>query len=239
MSNYISDNDDDLFDYEPEKESSTFISDTNQSLSSDNDLLKKIKDHIQTDNLIDFNTNNAKLAIGFSNSTHALLNSVYSESLVKSLIISLDSLTRGDFSLLIRFHELEMKISKRMDFHILVREIFFENESPSKELKELFDFLSIDPTDIYISSCFLSSVAISNHCLMLDRSEYIVLSKKLNIPTKHYLLESTLENEIIPHQIFVNDFQTEVRQAINNSISSDVIDQLKNVYNLHAKYNQS
>jgi len=242
MSSFISNNDDDIFDYDPELDNSSSNNssstiNSSSTFSSDNDLLNKIKDHLESNDK-DFNTNNAKLSIGFAHSTHHLLHSVYTDSLIKSLMISLDSITHGDFSLLYRFHQLEMKISKRMDFHILVREIFFENDSPSDQLRELFDFLSIEVTDLYISTCFLSSVAISNHALMLDRSEYIVLAKKLNIPTKHYLLESTPENETMNHNIFLNDFTAEVRDAINNSISSDVISQLKTSYNIDARYNQ-
>jgi len=239
MSNYISDNDDDLFDYDPQKDSSPTSNYSNfNTSSSDNDLLKKLKININNSDK-EFNTNSAKLAIGFSSSTYHFIWSVYSESLVKSMIVSLDSLTNGDFSLLIRFHELEMKISKRMDFHLLVREIFIKNDSPSQSLEELFTFLNIEVSDLYISTCFLSSVAISNHALMLDRSEYVVLAKKLNIPTKHFLLESTLENESTVHKVFLSDFNTEVRQAINNAISQDVINQLKNNYQIDAKYNQS
>jgi hypothetical protein len=244
MSNNISNNDDDLFNYDPTLDELNYSKsdhlNNQDSSKSDNVLFENIRQHLNDKNK-DSDNNAIRLALGFSLSTHAFLNSTLPQAMTKSLITTLDSITHGDFSLVMRFYNVEMKISKRMNFHALSREIFqqknHEKDSEFQEFFEtIFNILNIEINPVYFSTCFLSSINISNHALMLDRSEYLVLSKKLNIPVKYYLLESTTENEDMNHSVFFADFQDEINQAVNTAISSDVTDQLKEIYSSEVTY---
>lgn len=244
MSNNISSNDDDLFSYDPtlddsDHPKSNYLN-NEDSPKSDNALFDNIRNHLKTQNK-DSNNNALRLALGFSLSTHSFLNSTFPQAFTKSLVSTLDSITHGDFSLLVRFYNIEMKISKRMDFHVLSKEIFeqknYEKDSDYQELfQTIFNILDIEINSTYFTTCFLSSINISNHALMLDRSEYLVLSDKLNIPVKDYLLESTPENETMNHPVFFSHFQNEIDTLIDTSVSSGVIKQLKEIYSSEVTY---
>ena len=237
MSSHISSNDDDLFDYDPDLEEKTsnnfFTSETHDASNftdSENRILNGIKNHIndftESDKSI-LNDNAVRLALGFHEASHNYFNSVNSEAMVKSLTIAMDTLTEGNYSLLVMFHKTEMRISKRMHFLSLFHNLFNETDINDNFIKSIFDLLKVDVNDLYVRACYSSSIAICNHALKLDRATYRLLSEKLDIPVKEYLFANPSDmKDDQDHQVSYGDFANEVDKNIHEMLFNSGLSKL-------------
>lgn len=218
MSKYI-DNDDDLFEYDPELETSKPINfDTPTAIpESKSDFINEMKNHFGSDieNLTgNISPNKHKLAASFNLAYKVFVNEILKEGTAKSISIVLDGLTNGDFSLMSMFYETEIKISKKIFFLDLVERAFIDPTSNENVIKQLDDILHIDFSDLYIQSCYQSTINICKHSLMLDQALYLCLSKKLGIAVKQYLFEPINESAGKDHQVYLEDYKKELSESI-------------------------
>jgi hypothetical protein len=237
MASNISSNDDDLFDYDPDLEqkptANSFSSDeANRSnfTSSENNLYNDIKNHLHdlidtSDGILD--GNKVKLATGFHEASYSYFNNINSEAMVKSVTVALDTLTEGGYSLLLMFHRLEMRISRRMHFLNLFEGLFVSSEISDNFIKSIFELLKVDINDLYIRSCYSSSIAICNHALRLDRATYRMLSEKLDIPVKECLFANPSDmKDDEDHKVGYSDFHDEVEKNINEMLFNSGLSKL-------------
>lgn len=213
MSSYVSGNDDDLFDYEPEETSSESYT----SASQYHDLLNDIKDNVSSSD--DLNTDKARLSIAFAHALHKFTDDTKADAFHKSVAITLDKLTQGDYSLIRKFYELELSISRRMQFIALFNQTFDNIDLNDDFAKDLFKFLNIDITHTYLHSCYRTLIHITNHALTLDRYVYRSLSERLNIPVHQYLFDDPLQVSE-SHNIYYEHYDSHVHEKIYRSIAT-------------------
>lgn len=229
MASHISSNDDDLFDYDPDLEQKSTVNnfssdetDKSNFNTFENNLYNDIKNHLSDlvdsgDSVLD--GNKVKLALGFHEASYNYFNNINSEAMVKSLSVALDTLTEGGYSLLLMFHRLEMRISRRMHFLSLFQDLFNRSDLSDNFIKSIFDLLKIDINDLYIRACYSSSIAICNHALKLDRAQYKMLSTQLDIPVKECLFANPSDmKEDEDHKVGYLDFSNEIEKNINEML---------------------
>jgi hypothetical protein len=229
MSSHISDNDNDLFDYDPDQETKTpYASSDSEDTLNVNDystreyrLLKDIQSHFKDSTAGSLDGGKVKLAMGFHEATNNFLQDVIPQAAMKSMIVALDSVTEGNYSLLNLFYKTEMRISRRMTFLSLFNDIFAEGEISDTFSKALIDILNLDFNDLYVRSCFTSSMSICNHALILDRATYRILAEKLDLPVREFLFAnpSDLQDED-DHDIYYSDFMRDITSNINNMLAN-------------------
>lgn len=214
MSSYISGNDDDLFDYEPEDTTSSNYTSSDQY----HDLLNDIKQSVTSSD--DLNTDKARLAIAFFQALYRFTEDPKSESFDKSVSIVLDKLTQGDFSLIKKFYELEVSISRRMQFISLFNTSFDNIDLDDTFTKDLFNFLQIDVTHTYLHACYRTLIHITNHALILDRFIYRSLSDRLSIPVQDHLFDDPAACSSDDHPVYIDDYNSRVNENIYRAIAT-------------------
>lgn len=222
MSSHLSNNDDDLFDYEPETSnpsSTNSFSDTGDR-APQSDLYNNIKSDFDDD--LDITGGNihhskAKLSISYHHALDFFIKDVAKESLAKSLHIVLDRLTNGDFSLISLFYETEMKISRKMLFVNLYHSAFGENGKDSFK-ETVGKILNIEFTSLYTQTCFDSVANVTLHTLQLDRALYLSLSNQLGIPVQQYLFDDPYELEDVNHKVYLADYKSEIGNTLSDTI---------------------
>lgn len=215
MSSYISGNDDDLFDYDPEE-----IPNTSNYTSSDqyHDLLNDIKQNVISSE--DLNTDKARLAIAFFQALHRFTEEPKAQSFQKSISLVLDNITKGDFSLIKKFYELEVSISRRMQFISLFSNSFDNVDIENDFAKELFKFLQIDITHTYLHACYRTLVHITNHALILDKFLYRSLSDRLSIPVQEYLFDDPSACASNDHPVYYDNYNSRVNDSIYRALAT-------------------
>lgn len=229
MNNYI-DNDDDLFEYDPEQEESK------QTSSVNNDFTDSVKDTFENITNISHHSDRNKLAIAFNISTQKFIEAINSEAYNKSIRLVLDKLTNGDFTLINLFHRLEMRIFRRMHFLSLFDELSGSEFKNNSIVKEVLEFLQVDFTDLYIKTCYQSTYNISIFALSLDRAMYITLSKRLGIPVKQELFANPADMEHdkidvslaeFEHGILLNVYKSMMENGLSEELSKLLGTELK------------
>lgn len=188
MSEFMRDNDDDLFDYDPEQEESTVKQNYSDNNSSFGEQIKSALNDIVSDAL---DKDKFRLAAAFNISTQKFIDSVNEPAFSKTIRVVLDKLTNGDFTLLNLLHRSEMRISRRMDFLLLFKEFLSEEVTDFTNndiIKDIFGFLQIDATELYVKTCYQSTYRIVQHALEIDRALYKTLCRRLNLEPKQFLL---------------------------------------------------
>jgi hypothetical protein len=180
--------DDDLFEYDPEVESSPTHShqETVTPLSKEEkSFFDNIKDNLDEDIESSGNINGANVAFAdsFQVTLYNFIDSqVRNSSFFKSVTQSLDEITSGRFSLIHYKNHLEITISRTM--HVLYLTSFLSQDDPlensSDKIKDLLDLLNLNFNTFYLKTCFHSTFAIMQHKLFLDRQLYIAACNELN-----------------------------------------------------------
>lgn len=220
MSNYI-DNDDDLFDYDPEQDSQK------QSSSVNSDFTESVKDNFDSILTHNHQSDRNKLAIAFNISTQKFIESTNTESYNKSVRLVLDKLTNGDFTLLNLYHRLEMRIYRRMHFLSLFDELSTSDFPNNSIVKEVLEFLKVDFTDLYIKTCYQSTYNISLFTLSIDRAMYITLSNRLGIPVKQELFANPSDMDHDKIEVSLAEFEHSVllnvyKSMMDNGLSEEI-----------------
>lgn len=207
-------NDDDLFDYDPETDtedtsssslqSEAYVSPSSNRNKNVEDFIssaKKFVDEISLDDNSPIDEQKVKLAISFHEATALYYQKVQAPSYMKSVSIVLNTLTNGDFSRIQMFNHKESLILQRLRYLSMMNKVFSTSDPDDSVFKELFDLLKIEYSFDHVQTFYLSSVNISLFCLNLDRLIYKHLGEKLNLPIKQELLDDTYLNE--PDKFFI------------------------------------
>jgi hypothetical protein len=231
MSSYLSSNDDDLFDYEPDEEVKveSNVETPNASFDSSNELFKNIKNNLDSDlETVEGNIDSpkVKLTVSYHLAYAMFLSEINKDASSKSLHIVLDRLTNGDFTLIKMFYEVEMKISRRLIFLDISREAFKQSENKESFLDFLSKTIGVTFTEFHKATCYQSTWNITQHALNIDKAVYLTLSKKLGLPVEQSLFDENFKDD---HPVTIDIFKRDVQ---NNAV--DVL--LQN--NLLAEYTQ-
>lgn len=240
MSQYLSGNDDDLFDYDPsvEDHSSTTSSETSsETTHSSTDHLhteyhKKFVEDVKTQLNInldaDLDTGTPKINIitsnlyaSFQEAINGFISSIKNDYFSKSVHITLDHLTNGHFSMVNMFYFYEMKIVRKLALVELFGHIVIpENEQKMPPfLEEISQALNLNFTQLYYTSTFKSTVNILNHSLTVDRIIYRYLSSRTNIPVDDMLmrplnLQDNPRIEDLLRRIEIGGFRDNIRNQM-------------------------
>ena len=210
------DNDDDLFDYEPEEDSPSNISiqnEPNNLSQTEQEFVDSIK---SAENSVgSLNGVEARLAIAYINSSSAFISKEAGPSgHAYAMRYVLDELTDGRFSLLELFKSTEAKIIRLMAYISLSESIFGNDGTEFKEaLNELFD---VNVGDLHVRSTYYTHLAISRHSLIINRAIYSQLSEKLDMPCEPSLFDD---------QFDVDKLKITYFHLVNN-IHSNIISEL-------------
>jgi hypothetical protein len=198
-----SQNDDDLFEYDPEvdaEDSSAALQSEAYSPSSSNknktieDFIssaKQLVDEISSDENSPIDEEKVKLAASFHTATSAYYQKVQTPSYIKAISITLNTLTNGDFAKIQMFNHKEALIIQRLRYLSMMNKVFINADADENVVKELFDLLKIEYSLEHVQTFYLSSANISMFCLNLDRAIYKHLGKQLNLPIKEHLLDDS------------------------------------------------
>jgi len=229
MSSYISSNDNDLFEYDPDQEPKTShtsndaedVINPSDYSTREYDLLKGIQSHFKDSTNGSLDVSKIQLAAGFHEATSHFLQDVIPQAAMKSMVIALDTLTEGNYSLLNLYYKTEMRISRRMTFLSLFNDSFASGNISDAFSKALIQILNLDFNDLYVRSCFTSSMAICNHALILDRATYKVLAEKLDLPVKEFLLVAPSDvQDTDEHDVYYSDFMKDLTSNINSMLAN-------------------
>jgi len=195
------DNDDDLFDYEPEPNNTStiftdqdFQNDSSKLTHEEQEFVNSIKN--SQNYFGNLNASEVKLAVGYLDSSYNFIEKESSPSgHLFALRYILDQMTEGRFSLLELFKTTEMKILRLLSFINLSESIFGDDGQNFKEiLKDIFD---IDVGDMHVRLIYGTHLAISRHSLLINRSLYSQLSEKLGMPVDSRLFQDDITFEEI------------------------------------------
>lgn len=227
-------NDDDLFDYDPETDtdstsdsllqSETYTSSSNKNSTVESFIssAKQFIDEISVDDNSPIDELKVKLAASFHSATAAYYQKAQNPSYIKSVSLVLNTLTNGDFSKIQMFNHKEALIIQRLRYLSMMNKIFSNSDADQNVLKELFDIMKVDYSFEHVQIFYLSSVNLSLFCLNVDRLIYKSLGEKLNLPIKQELIDDTYINE--PDRFFseLNDPISD--EYISNMYASTFID---------------
>jgi len=231
------DNDDDLFDYDPDLEHQpNIISD--HSVSTLNKEEKDFVDSIKDSESSGGNINNleTKLSIAYiSSSTHFVSNEASPTGHAYAVRHIMDELSDGRFSLIELFKTTELKIQRLMAFLQISNSIFgIDPKAFQESLKELFD---IEVSDIHVRTVYHTHMAISRHSLLLSRALYQNLSEHLDMSVIPELLDDSSDIDDLDlsyHSIVSNIHQNIIQHFSEHGLS----DKVSEVFGLNANLYQ-
>jgi hypothetical protein len=253
MSSYISDNDDDLFDYDPTTDVSStpeITLNTNSSQATfdtqsqmQKDFVDAVKTNLPSNPDADLDESQPTVNAAVSHLYSSFQDAIYSfvgpyrqEGYVKGVHITLDQLTNGHFSLLNMFHYYEMRIARKMGLVKLFGAIFTsDDDTVAPFLAELSSLINFNITPLYYSSAFKSTVRMLNHSLTVDRIIYQHLAGKTKLLPRPLLINDLNEvslddihDEIIALEIntFRKDIYSEIMTAFFSAQPNDQSDTL-------------
>jgi len=220
MSQYISDNDDDLFEYEPAEENKDSLLQKYSEQQYDYINSEKDSHQIEIGNSVlaktlseTFDKENDLDSITLSNASvyRALINAM--ESFVetdKTYYLRtqhqiLDELTQGKFSLTLVYNVLEIRIAAKKILYNTLNAVFNDNSSKEIELfVELASKLSYEEiSNEFLTGSIRTSISILDFTIKLDQILYLHIAEKLNQPIKEILFENDKEDVDIDLQNFI------------------------------------
>lgn len=219
MSSYLSSNDDDLFDYEPEEDlTESTIRETDNGSTNKSELFEKIRTNLDNDlDTNDGNLDNAKvkLALSYHIAYAMFLSEINKDASAKSLHIVLDRLTNGDFTLVKAFYELEMKISRRLIFLDISRSALENKDTSDSFMEFVAKTIGVTFNDFYKATCYQSTWNITRHAINIDRAVYLTLSKKLGLPVQQSLFDDNFKDD---HPVGIDIFKNEVQKSLADTL---------------------
>lgn len=256
MSYNISDNDDDLFDYDPSQETSTQVLDpqvplsTNDNISDDQskherEFIKSLKTNIEdadTDlGLHDDTKMNVLVSNLYGSFQEAINNFVgmtRKDHFSRSVHITLDELTNGRFSMLNMFYYYEIRIIRRMVLANLFGTVFRDenvdndNEPMTPFLQRVSEMLNITFTKNYYTSTFDVSIDMLNHVLTIDKIVYQFLADKLGIAPSELVMADLSQMSVEQVEQAVHDYSFHgFQMSRNQDILSAFFDAEPNEHN--------
>lgn len=190
------DNDDDLFDYEPEDvitHTENNSSTTSQKL--DNQLLTDIKDNF--DDIEDKGSIKgleARLGSAFLDAANFYVNSAVVNGHSFAARYVLDEVSDGKFSLLEYFKTTEIKILKMIEFTQLCESVLKDENSFVSQIQDL---VGITLSPLHISSVYQTHLKLTRHSLLLNRAIYLQLSEQLMMPVIMELFDDNCKTDDI------------------------------------------
>ena len=240
------DNDDDLFNYEPDDEVQSYTDSsplsntksTDDFMSSAKSLLDELAD--SSPDVIE--DNKIKLATSFHLATAVYFAKVENPTYEKAMAVVLDKLTNGDFSLLHIFYRTEALIIQRLHFLDLMERVVNPLTTEGSEdddftLKALFDMLKVECSAEHVKIFYGSSIAISRFSLNVERVIYQHLGNKLNLPINQNLIDPNYKvNSSELNNPVVNNYPDTVYPLILKSIATEgVLEKLQEIFNVQVE----
>lgn len=226
QSSYSQD-DDDLFSYDPSTEKINepvygSVSDLN---SPDNSLLNDLSRNIKNndDETFDGKTEvRVKLAEAIISSYDKWLVNTSSIAYFSTLNTLMDELTGGRFSVMYFYNTIEQKILRRININALIGEAFNSSNNDNKDtLSQFLSKIGISFDGPYLSTYVGTLLRISNHVLIRERAMYLSLSERLQLTPNPLIVQDSPDfDEVISISKFtVTDQQNKIieDQFIQNS----------------------
>ena len=250
MMSYI-DNDDDLFDYDPNEDKNASLKEPS---SFESFLSSSKKEEELNDSLSDIlEENKIKLALSFHHATSHHFSKIETPAYIKSVGLVLDKLTNGDFSLIYMFYRKEALIAQKIFFlrmmesvletaqnvSIITEDAPPQEESNSSVLSTILKALGLNMTEEHVSIFYGSSVSICKHSLTVDRIIYQHLSEKLSIPVIDSLLDPHYDHSNNAHylqQIASSDIYNKIFESITCKLAEDgILEKLRDTFGTNVK----
>lgn len=188
MSDAFSQSDDDLFNYDPSKETSKpldFSTSTSNDKSSSNEIYSHISKNINQndDSALDgLNGLRVKFSQAVLGSYDFWLSSTSAVAYSNTINTVMDQITDGRFSDLYLFNYLEMNIIRRHHITHLLNDTFSSNDvKDSESFKSFMNRIGIDVNDSYVPVYIGTIIRITTHIIAQERSMYLSLAEKLQI----------------------------------------------------------
>ena len=225
------DNDDDLFDYDPDLDQTPLETPLQQQTSKqssdfENFVSKEKLDQdldLSADTLID--QPKVKLAIAFHTATHRHFSNVESSSYFKSIALVLDQLTNGHFSLIYMFYRKEALIAQRILFLSMMDDVVdFSKKDNDNVLSEILSHLGISISKLHVDLNYATSLAICRHAVATDRVIYQHIGEKLSIPVNQSLIDPTYDFTRDPEaiqELLASDIYTKIFSSITVALAEE------------------
>lgn len=243
MSYNISDNDDDLFNYDPAQDSVTqTLNPESTKVTAEPSADDTSRHHREFVNSIKSNIEDADADLGlhdpkmnplvsnlygsFQEAINNFIGTIQKDHFAKSIHMTLDELTNGKFSMLNLYHHYEMRIARRSALVNLFGAVFREGQELNEDgeevapfLRKISELLNINFTHNYYVSTFNVSIDILNHSLTMDKVIYQFLADRLGLPLNELATADmrdmdSAQLEQAVHALTIHGF----RDSINNQM---------------------
>lgn len=261
---FLSDNDDDLFDYEPSEDPvadapvTSFRSNTDPAAHSSDDqrFIDDLKNSVTAHHDDDLDPIQGFINRGLSNFYSAFqdaidtfVNKTGGDALYKSMHLMLDELTQGRFTLMQMFYHYEMRIARKIVLSNLFRNFFAQDQDEiSPMLVELSGLLDIQISDQFYDASFKTTNNIFIHSLTMDLVMYRYLATKTGLPLQAAFcgdlnmqhnpdLEPVLRTMTITH--FRDDLHHRVLEAFfapDDVVSTSLSHMISEAFSVDATY---
>lgn len=240
----FSENDDDLFNYDPSQDNRPKYEPvvTPSTSGSQNKVLDDLYRGIE--NITNDITNkDASFRVGVADALYEAYQEYLLGSLplahLSSVLQTLDELTDYRFGALQTCRYIEQNIFRRLNIHALIQAIL-ENNARDEEgytFKEFLQKANIDIPDDFVTVYFSTLFRISNHVLNVERAQYMDLCAKLEITPNPLAIDPTaLPRDIVAalplnaqdiyapyiNSVLSNTFDEQRVSSIQSIFSSDV-----------------
>lgn len=238
-----SQSDDDLFDYDPSKESIKEEKNNASTSSSSSNIYNQISKNMENnddDNIIGTSGLRVKFSQAVLGSYDYWVAPSGAVAYVQTINQVMDSLTGGRFSDLYLYNYLEMNILRRNNIVSLLNETFKnDHSSDSESFKHFLSKLKIDFSSSYIPTYIGTLIRISNHLIAQDRAMYLTLAEKLQLVPNPLVLENlmTPDSILVNSKVSVDNLQSELlgTKFISN-INSSFVEKLNNLNQQNLEY---
>lgn len=213
----FSNNDDDLFSYDPSS------APVNNHSSKDNfnasEVIESISKRVE-DTKDDEFLGSSSIRVRFAQSFLTAYTHFVGYGAVffhKAIHQTLDVLTSGRFSMLYMFNYLEYNILRRTNIKFLLENTFFDKGEIDIDLDNFKKFMNkagFDLDEFFIALYIKTNIEINDHVINNERSMYLLLADKL---------------QISPHPILVNPNPT--IKELSDSFSTDASEYHESLFN--------
>jgi len=245
MSEFMNQNDDDLFSYDPSKEekpSAPFVASSSNSKIS-NEIYDQITKNIEEnddENFLKINGLRIKFAQAILNSYHFWVSPISALSYLNTVTTVLDQLTNGRFSDLYLYNYLENNIIRRNHIIFLLTETFDPNNvKDSQSFDQFLEKMGIKLNDSYVPTYVGTLVRISSHILSKERAMYISLADKLKVVPNPAVLDPHPSTEEVfdATQASVASSQAAMISAsFDRNIDASFVEKLNNLNTTEIEY---
>jgi len=184
----LHDNDDDLFEYEPESSTVNVSDSFTDSSSTESQFINSIKtnydDISESGSIKGIET---RLGSAFLSAANFHISTASQNGHAYAARYILDEVSDGKFSLLELFKTTEIKIIKLLEF-IEICESILEDED--NFITQILELIGVSLTPIHVQSIYKTHLKLSQHSLLLSKALYLELSEKLLMPVNMELFEA-------------------------------------------------